>query len=200
MSTRYLRPLRQATQRAVPDPSDTAWARMRSGRYSMKKWLKSMLPPFLIAAVLAVFGVLATGIVSQFGFGAAGLVVVGWPVSQLFLRLGCCGSRLEYLRATHTDQMLRAEAADEIEEVFGNLVELHKKKKKGRRLVIFVDDIDRLSKDDLLDALRSLRSLQSVPRGAEPMFVISCDEAILPLRREGVSSPPSDRERRRCVR
>ena len=173
-----LRPLRQATQRAVPDPSDTAWARMRSGRYSMKKWFKSMLPPFLIAAVLAVFGVLATGIVAQFGFGAAGLVVVGWPVSQLFSDWAAAVRGLN-TAATHTDQMPRAEAADEIEEVFGNLVELHKKKKKGRRLVIFVDDIDRLSKDDLLDALRSLRSLQSVPRGSEPMFVISCDEAIL---------------------
>ena len=173
-----LRPLRQATQRAAPDPSDTAWARMRSGRYSMKKWIKSMLPPLFIAAVLSGLGILATGIVSQFGFGAAGLILVGWPISQLFSDWAAAVRGLN-AAATHTDQMPRAEAADEIEEVFGNLVEHHKKKKKGRRLVIFVDDIDRLSKDDLLDALRSLRSLQSVPRGAEPMFVISCDEAIL---------------------
>ena len=72
----------------------------------------------------------------------------------------------------------RAEAADEIEEVFGALIGHHRKKRK-RRLVVIIDDIDRLSKDDLLDALRVLRSLQSVPRRQEPVFVISCNESIL---------------------
>lgn len=45
--------------------------------------------------------------------------------------------------------------------------------------MVIIDDIDRLSQDDLLDALRVLRSLQSVPRGQEPIFVISCNESIL---------------------
>ena len=80
--------------------------------------------------------------------------------------------------ATLTDLKPRAEAADEIEEVFGQLVD-HHYNRRDKRLVVFIDDIDRLNEDDLLDALRALRSLQSVPRGREPIFVISCNEKIV---------------------
>ena len=185
-----LRPLRQATQVAAPDPNDTVWARMRSGRYSFKRWLKSMIPPLFITAVLAGLGILAAGIVSHLVFGSAGLILVGWFLWQLFSDWASAVRGLN-TPATRTDQIPRAEAADDIEEVFGQLVDLHKKKHPNRRLVVFVDDIDRLSKDDLLDALRSLRSLQSVPRGAEPIFVISCDEAILRSAVKGSLSHPA---------
>jgi len=173
-----LRPLRQSTQVAAPDPTDTVWTRMRSGRYSFAKWLKSMWPPLSIAAVLVGLALLADGVVRSGSIAVAALTVVAWFSHQIFSDWAAAVKGLN-AAAMLTDQTPRAEAADEIEEVFGQLVDLHKEKRPDRRLVVFVDDIDRLGKDDLLDALRSLRSLQSVPRGAEPVFVISCDEAIL---------------------
>ncbi|MXW58373.1 MAG: hypothetical protein F4124_08275 [Acidimicrobiia bacterium] len=173
-----LRPLRQATQVAAPDPTDTPWTRLLSGRYSPMKWFKSLLPGLVMVAVLAVFALLTEGTLRNGIVAIASLIALGWFVA---IPVAGRASRARGMSApaTVTDKMPRAEAADDIEAVFGQLVDLHKKKRNGRRLVVFVDDIDRLSSDDLLDALRSLRSLQSVPRGAEPIFVISCDEAIL---------------------
>ena len=173
-----LRPLRQSTQVTALDPTDTAWSRMRSGRYSFKEWLSAFLPPLFIAAVLAVLALLFGGAVEKVASAAAVATLPMWVVGLLLSDWAAAVKALG-AGAELTDHLPRAEAADEIEEVFGELVELHKNKRGGRRLVVFVDDIDRLSEDDLLDALRSLRSLQSVPRGAEPVFVISCDEAIL---------------------
>lgn len=64
----------------------------------------------------------------------------------------------------------RAEAADELERVFGDLAGLVKK-----QLVIVVDDIDRLAPNEVLEALASIKSLQAVPRNCPPVFVLSCD-------------------------
>lgn len=185
-----LRPLRQSTQVTAVDPTDTGWGRFGSGRYSFKTWLKSMRIPLFVAAVLVGVALLAGGVVKSGSLAAAAIVVLGWFVRQ---QLSNWADAVKGLGAgaSLTDHKPRAEAADEIEVVFGQLVDLHKKKRKGRRLVVFVDDIDRLSKDDLLDALRSLRSLQSVPRGAEPVFVISCDEAILRSAVRGSLSHPA---------
>ncbi len=173
-----LRPLRQATQVTSPDPTDTTWARIRSGRYPLKQWLRSMVPPTLVAAALAAVALLAGGVVGGVSFAGAAAVVLVWFLYQIASWWADAVRGLG-AQASLTDHKPRAEAADDIEVVFGQLVDLHKQKRPGRRLVVFVDDIDRLSKDDLLEALRSLRSLQSVPRGAEPVFVISCDETIL---------------------
>ena len=77
-----------------------------------------------------------------------------------------------------TESIPRAEAADDVEIVFAQLVSKHAdRRKKG--LVVFVDDIDRLGEADLLDAMRSIKSLQAVPQGNEPRFVVSCDETVL---------------------
>ena len=173
-----LRPLRQSSQVTAPDPTDTTWARMRSGRYSFKKWLKSLVPSLVVGAALAAVALLAGGVVRPAALAVSGTVVLGWFLFQIASWWADAVKGLS-AAASLTDHTPRAEAADEIEEVFGQLVDLHSKKRSRRRLVIFVDDIDRLSRDDLLDALRSLRSLQSVPRGAEPVFVISCDEMIM---------------------
>lgn len=73
----------------------------------------------------------------------------------------------------------RADAADDVQQVFANLINCYTQKNKARSLVVFVDDIDRLGTADVLDAMRAIRSLQAVPRGKEPTFVVSCDEEII---------------------
>ena len=188
---KILRPLRQATQDTAPNPTDTTWARMRSGKCSLQEWLKVTLPPLLIGAGLASLGLVANTAAARTGWSVAGGVTTVGLLVAMVLSDWAAAVRGLNVAAMRTEQTPRAEAADEIEEVFGQLVDLHKEEHPRRRLVVFVDDIDRLSKDDLLDALRSLRSLQSVPRGAEPIFVISCDEAILRSAVKGSLSHPA---------
>ena len=189
-----LRPLRQATQVRAIDPTDTPWQRVMSGRYSKKQLGVSFLPFVVVAAILAGLTFLAEGWVANALPVGSGLSVGLW---LLLLLLGGLSrpARALGVPTNITDHMPRAEAADEIEEVFGYLIEYHRKKRK-RPLVAIIDDIDRLSKDDLLDALRVLRSLQSVPRGQEPVFVISCNESILTAAvgsaRSAPASLPSD--------
>lgn len=172
-----LRPLRQSTLVSAADPTDTPANRFASGRYSYTGLAKSLLP-FAIFAIVAAGLALITGAEAKnlLTIAAASPVLV-WIVAMTFAGTDTpMGSMLT--PGTLTDQKPRAEAADEIEEVFGRLID-HHHDKRSRKLVVFVDDIDRLSNDELLDALRALRSLQSVPRGREPIFVISCNESIL---------------------
>ncbi|MEU9420420.1 P-loop NTPase fold protein [Streptomyces sp. NPDC048272] len=71
----------------------------------------------------------------------------------------------------------RPEATDELERAFTRLLEKIKKK----RVVIAVDDIDRLGADDVLDALATVRSLllTGTNHKLHPVFVLSCDEDIV---------------------
>ena len=68
----------------------------------------------------------------------------------------------------------RAEAADELERVFAELVRLVKK-----RLVVVVDDIDRLAPNEVLAALLTIKTLQAVPKAHPPIFILTCDEGVL---------------------
>lgn len=98
-----------------------------------------------------------------------GLLALILPLVQPWL-----SAALTPLRKSHTRP--RAEAADEIERVFAELVQLVP---KNKRLIIIVDDIDRLAPDEVLDALATIKTLQAVPRDRPPTFIISCDDSIV---------------------
>ncbi|MFI6494799.1 P-loop NTPase fold protein [Streptomyces sp. NPDC050564] len=70
----------------------------------------------------------------------------------------------------------RPESTDELEQAFSRLLSCIK-----RRLVIAVDDIDRLAASDVLDALATVRSflLTGTQHRHQPVFVLSCDEDIV---------------------
>jgi hypothetical protein len=197
-----LRPLRQSTQVAAPDPTDTPANRFAEGRYSYKGLVKSLLPFAIVAAVAAAAALLAGAPLENLLTIAAASPILVWVVAMTFAGSDTPMGSI-FTPSTLTDQKPRAEAADEIEEVFGQLIDYHYEERR-RRLVVFVDDIDRLSKDDLLDALRALRSLQSVPRGREPIFVISGNEKIVrsaistssDAPAQAASEPPSAGENR----
>ena len=170
--TEILRPLRQSSKARAPDPTDMPLRRLEKGRYSAKEFWKAL-------ATLAAFTLAVASVAFWAGAELKDLLTLGvaspalaWIAAMTFKPVA---SLLE--PATVTDQTPRAEAADEIEEVFGLLVDHHRNERE-RRLVVIVDDLDRLGGADLLDALRTLRSLQSVPRGNEPVFVISWNEEI----------------------
>ncbi|MDX3341707.1 P-loop NTPase fold protein [Streptomyces sp. ATCC51928] len=70
----------------------------------------------------------------------------------------------------------RPESTDELEQAFVRLLRCIK-----RRLVIAVDDIDRLAASDVLEALATVRSflLTGTQHRHQPVFVLSCDEDIV---------------------
>lgn len=68
----------------------------------------------------------------------------------------------------------RAEAADELERVFGLLAAEVK-----AQLVVIVDDVDRLPKEEVLEALNAIKTFQAVPKNHPPIFVIACDDQIV---------------------
>ncbi|WP_223587317.1 P-loop NTPase fold protein [Microbacterium sp. OVT16B] len=74
-----------------------------------------------------------------------------------------------------TSMRPRAEAADEYERVFASLAELVKP-----RLVIAVDDVDRLDQHEILPALNAIRSFQlTVSTARQPTFIVSLDDTII---------------------
>ncbi|AYJ50541.1 P-loop NTPase fold protein [Rhodococcus sp. P1Y] len=69
----------------------------------------------------------------------------------------------------------RVEAADEFERAFAQLIGRVK-----QSVVIAIDDIDRLSSDEVLAALNAIRSFQlTCPADKRPTFIVSADEAVI---------------------
>lgn len=70
----------------------------------------------------------------------------------------------------------RPESSDDLEQVFSRLID-----SIDRRLVIAIDDIDRLAAAEVLEALATVRSLllTGTQRTHPPVFLLSCDEDIV---------------------
>lgn len=171
-----LRRLRGTDSLAVPEPEQMRLSRIlrdRKGRSLQDIWA-TLTVTFVLFVIL---------------LGAA--VVVGHRPATLLNALGAAVVALGAMKVGYdhivdslfeipkrTESTPRAEAADDVEIVFEQLVTKHFERKK-RPLVVCIDDIDRLGEADLLDAMRSIKSLQAVPRNHEPRFVVSCDEGVL---------------------
>ena len=87
-----------------------------------------------------------------------------------------------YSRATRVE--LPRSSAEDYEELLVSQIEQFKvgPGKKCERLVIFVDDLDRLSADEMVNGLDAIRTFMEIPVAKLPndigvVFVISCDEA-----------------------
>lgn len=192
-----LAPLRHTTQRSALDPTDTAAVRLVSGEYKIRDLVLSAGLYFAASVVLVLLAIVVSG---RWGLSllSLGLIIGIAGLGRLFTS-DSSPLRAMFTPGTRSTTQPRAEAADDIEIVFAGLVEHHHHKTK-RQLVVVVDDIDRLANEDLLDALRSIKSLQSVPRTMEPIFVLACSEEILINaigHSGGVASdgrPPADRE------
>jgi hypothetical protein len=73
-----------------------------------------------------------------------------------------------------TDTTPRFEAADEIERVFRELVD-----RCSRRLILIVDDIDRLPPSQVLEVISTISTLKKKREHATPVIVVTCDESVL---------------------
>jgi hypothetical protein len=92
-----------------------------------------------------------------------------------------------------TELTPRAEVADEFERVFAELVKID-----GKRLVVAVDDVDRLAPERVLETLHVIHSFQRACQQPRPTFIVSCDERIvrdaIAVARPGLSAQANDLE------
>lgn len=178
------RTLPRANHQADAPGKPDKWRYLRAAGTGLG-WVLSML------ALLWLLGVGAVAVVHLLGggqrvsawtwfapSGAASLtgVLVSGAAIAAVLAAGKEGA-LQSLKAYEiTVSSPRPESTDELEQAFARLLRSIK-----RRLVIAVDDIDRLAASDVLDALATVRSflLTGTQHRHQPVFVLSCDEDIV---------------------
>ncbi|MFD4572406.1 P-loop NTPase fold protein [Streptomyces sp. NPDC058417] len=178
------RTLPRATRQADA-PGKPSWLRYLRAASAGLGWVLAML------VVLWLLGVGAVAVVHLLGSGhhvsaltwfapkgASSLtgVLVSAAAIAAVLAAGREGA-LQSLKAYEiTVSSPRPESTDELEQAFVRLLRCIK-----RRLVIAVDDIDRLAASDVLDALATVRSflLTGTQHRHQPVFVLSCDEDIV---------------------
>ncbi len=158
-----------------------------------------ILVAILFAAFLIALGyVHFVGLTEQFSlaavFGAA-IILAGWfgkTIVDLRVR-----SPAWYLPQTSVS--FPATSAEEYEQLLTNQIDRFRRNagRKCERLVVFVDDLDRLSAPEMVTGLDAIRTFLELPFNSTEnefgvVFVISCDEdkiAEAIKRRSGLGSP-----------
>ncbi|MFC8522354.1 P-loop NTPase fold protein [Pseudarthrobacter sp. NPDC057230] len=179
--------LEYSTSTAISDFSSSPAARLarRFASIDARRTLWKMLwwvgGAVVLAALMALVIFAAGGDpLALVTSGFASLLVVGATVASSVQSLWQIAKPEKALVSalkpgTLTRSRPRVEAADEFERAFGRLTELVR-----GRLVIAVDDIDRLSPDEVLAGLNSIRSFQLTCKDAKrPIFIVSADERII---------------------
>ena len=164
----------------------------------LDKWVWSAVEIFLFFSVIAIF----LYIVSK-TFYLTNQWVVGGIISITIL--GAIAAIKYYLDpkrilipryANITRIELPSSSAEEYEDLLIEQLENFKKGegKNCERIVVFVDDLDRLSPEEMISGLDAVRTFMEIPKkqleGLGIVFVISCDE-------ERVADALADRRERR---
>lgn len=153
---------------------------------------------FFAAVVIACVFVSATGLRDQYSIGmvfVAAVVLTGWFGKTLVdLRV-----RSPAWFLPQTSVSLPATSAEEYERLLLDQIAEFRRDagQKCERLVVFVDDLDRLSAPEMVMGLDAIRTFLELPlntseNGFGVVFVISCDEdkiAEAIKRRSGLGSP-----------
>ncbi|MEU8513271.1 P-loop NTPase fold protein [Kitasatospora sp. NPDC048722] len=188
--------LEGSRQRTLPRPTPNAHrpGKPGAGRYiSMARagagWIAGVLAVVWLLGMAAVFvghllG-LGHGVVPWRWFASKGAAPVTAVLSSASIVVAAIGAAkdgaIQAFRAYDISVTTpRPDSTDELEQVFSRLIdEIHQRKLK--RLVIAIDDIDRLNADEVLEALATIRSLllAGAHSALNPVFIISCDEDIV---------------------
>ncbi|MEV0522701.1 P-loop NTPase fold protein [Streptomyces sp. NPDC050439] len=167
-------------------PGRAGWGRYLHAAWTGLAWVGAMLGMLWLIGAAAVvvahrLGV-GEGVPAPTWFAAEGAtsltaVLVSAAAISAVLAAGKEGA-LQTLRAYEiTVTSPRPDSTDELEQAFTRLL-----LSVERRLVIAVDDIDRLAASDVLEALTTLRSFLLTghqQQVKQPVFVLSCDESIV---------------------
>lgn len=182
-----LEPLRSAQSTSIADFALSPLGRIAS---QLKEKLRLSRSRFLTYVALAVIG--AAGLIGLLSimvppdvWGAISSFVIPLVTTgAFFVPFIWLGSSIDIgsvnlggllASGARVTQRAKVEAADEQEQAFAALVE-----KAKTRLVVAVDDIDRLSKEQILAALNAIRSFQlTCKKDRQPIFIVSIDEEIV---------------------
>lgn len=169
------------------------WKEMKKEFYEKVLWtpLQLLLVLGVIAGLLAVVGSLFD--LSELWVALAALVGVGWIATQA-LKLLPILNKMAVARYSPTVRVDEPRtAAEQYEDLLLEQLDLFKqgkvtlkdvpksKAKNCERLVVFVDDLDRLSADEMITGMDAIRTFMEIPESQLPdrlgvIFVISCDE------------------------
>lgn len=160
--------------------------------YWAQLWRSWAMPlPAFIGAMLLLFGLISLGLwllpwTDRF---SQSVFVVAISGAYSYLLKNLKPSKVDSYRSI-TKVSLPSASAEQYEAMLLEQLDIFKKNKEGllsrpnpcERLVIFVDDLDRLSSEEMvlgLDAVRAFMEIPSdkLPPGLGLVFVISCDEA-----------------------
>lgn len=182
-----LEPLRSAQSTTISDFALSPLGRIATQlqdklRLSRGKFLGSLALAVVGAAVLV--GLMSFLVPAEVWKSISSFVIPFVTTGAFFVPFIWLGSSLDIgsvnlggllASGARVTQRAKVEAADEQEQAFAALVE-----KAKTRLVVAVDDIDRLSKDQILAALNAIRSFQLTCRkDRQPIFIVSIDEDII---------------------
>lgn len=153
--------------------------RTRLGRQLIRFGGAVLLLLGVVTGILTINGFFETDTVSRATawlstiIGSMAATFTAVPLASLFTS---AFQQVDPLRpGQHSSMRPRAEAADEYERVFAALVGLI-----DTRLVIAVDDVDRLDQREILPALNAIRSFQlTVSVDKQPAFVVSLDDTVI---------------------
>ena len=156
---------------------------------------------YLIVTASLLIAIKWLGITNDWVVGIASSISVAAPIPLLKLIFESSRFRISrYSNITKVDAP--TSAAEQYEDLLLEQVKEFKfrKGKSCERLIIFVDDLDRLSSDEMVSGLDAVRTFMEIPKGSLPgglgvVFVISCDEDrladALAKRDNGKSDPPA---------
>ena len=115
-----------------------------------------------------------SGDISKLGFAAFATFFTFWIINAYG------PTKLKPIVTTRME--LPRTSAEEYEELLVNqLSDFKRKNKQYKRIVVFIDDLDRLSAHEMVDGLDAIRTFMEIPECDLPkdlgiIFVISCDE------------------------
>ena len=175
------------------------WGEIRKDLYERTLW---SLPPLIVAVILV--WLLFSVIGRQFGLGN------DWPSFWISLALGGSATSIvaflskrltvpRFANVTRIEQPM--ESAEEYEDLLRKQLKIFKRKtgRRVKRIVVFVDDLDRLSAEEMISGLDAVRAFMEISPADLPddlgiVFVISVDEervahALANRRRNGAELP-----------
>jgi len=132
-----------------------------------------LITVFVTSRVLGVKDDTAVGLIA-FAFSVAGTLATKYLGDKATFSIA------RYSKATRIE--MPKTSSEEYEELLVKQIGLFKRKhKKFERLIIFVDDLDRLSAHEMVDGLDAIRTFMELPEDVllpdfGIVFVVSCDE------------------------
>lgn len=178
--------LKYASAQTRVDPTATGISQLPATARRIAASRRWVLPSLLglltllIIATVVVWWTVGSTVISQTMAALSVLGVAAYAAVPAFAVTGLSKWAQELIKPGSTTLTRpRVQSADEFERAFAALVKVATQDGK-KKLVIAVDDIDRLSPAEVLTGLNAIRSFQlTCDHNERPVFIVSADEDII---------------------